>query len=232
MAYDLSRLPATALDDRPSARTLSTHAMHANNDSRDSSASTPVRHLVLWIDGVGGYLLWDKAEVVLGQAFAESRADVGITGDLSRQAAAVRRIGSDYLLQPLQETRLNGVAIDRPQLLRDASVVELGKSVKVRFRKPNALSGTARLEMASIHRWKPNVDAVVLMADCCIVGPRSTSHIVCPQWRNELLLVQKAGQWQMRIAEEVQVNGQRIQGQFPIAAGIRVRGEDFSLSIE
>jgi hypothetical protein len=157
---------------------------------------------------------------------------VGIVGDLSRQAAVIRRLGTDYLLQPLQATRLSGQTIDRPQLLRDAAVIELGNSVKIRFRRPNALSGTARLEMASIHRWQPNVDAVLLLSDCCIMGPRVGSHIPGSEWKSEALLVPKNGGWQMRTGEEVLVNDQKLRGQFAVSAGTRVRGEDFSLSFE
>jgi hypothetical protein len=208
--------------------------MHANNGQRqpDISGQARSQHSILWIDSIGGYLLWDKPELVLGQAFAESRADVGIVGDLSRQAAVIRRLGTDYLLQPLQATRLSGQTIDRPQLLRDAAVIELGNSVKIRFRRPNALSGTARLEMASIHRWQPNVDAVLLLSDCCIMGPRVGSHIPCNEWKSEALLVPKNGGWQMRTGEEVLVNDQKLRGQFAVSAGTRVRGEDFSLSFE
>lgn len=218
----------------PSAVSKSTHAMHANNDRRQPENLVPGRfkHSLLWIDGIGGYMLWDKPDLVLGQAFAESRADVGIVGDLSRQAAAIRRLGSDYLLQPLQATKLSGQTIERPQLLRDGALIELGNSVKIRFRRPNALSGTATLQMASIHRWQPNVDAIVLLADCCILGPRAGSHIECNQWKNEALLVPKSGQWQMRTGEEVMVNDQKVRGQFSVASGTRVRGEDFSLSFE
>lgn len=221
---------------------MSTHAMQsetADGQKRvDTVAST--KHAIMWIDGIGGYLLWDKPELVLGQAFTESHADIGITGDLSRRAAVIRRMGSDYLLQPLQATQLNGQVIDRPQLLRDGTLIEIGNSVKLKFRKPNSLSGTARLEMASIHRWKPNVDAVLLLADCCMIGPRAGSHVPCSDWRNEVLLVQKTGgtapapysNWQLRIAEEVQVNGQKMRGQFAIGPETHIRGEDFSLSFE
>jgi hypothetical protein len=189
------------------------------------------QHTILWIDGIGGYLLWDKPELVLGQAFAESRADIGIVGDLSRQAAALRRVGTDYLLQPLQNTTINAVPIDRPQLLRDGMIIGLGNSVRILFRRPNALSGTATLEMASIHRWKPTVDAIVLLADCCILGPRAGSHIPCSDWRSEVLLLPKGSQWQIRTSEEVQIGGEKLRGQLPLPAGTRVRGEDFSFSL-
>lgn len=218
------------------ALSLSTQAMYFPNGRSDAAKepakTVPGRHSILWIDGIGGYLLWDKPELVLGQALADSPADVGVVGDLSRQAAALRRMGADYLLQPLQSTKVNGLTIDRPHLLRDGMLIEVGNSVKIRFRRPNALSGTARLEMVSIHRWKPTVDAVLLLADCCIIGPRAGSHIACNDWRNEVLLIGKGNQWQLRTAEEVQINGQRAPGQLVIAPGTRVRGEDFSLSFE
>lgn len=223
------------------ALNLSTQAMHGHANAKSATDSMAAsKHAIMWIDGVGGFLLWDKPELVLGQAYADSHADIGITGDLSRRAAVIRRMGSDYLLQPLQATCLNGQPIDRPQLLRDGTLIELGNTVKLRFRKPNALSGTARLEMASIHRWKPNVDAVLLLADCCMVGPRAGSHVPCSDWRNEVLLVQKPGgtapapynNWQLRIAEEVQVNGLAMRGQFAIGPDTHIRGEDFSLSFE
>jgi hypothetical protein len=227
------------------ALTLSTQGMHAaagaeRIDTAGINSTASPKHAVMWIDGIGGFLLWDKPELVLGQAFADNHADVGITGDLSRRAAVIRRMGSDYLLQPLQAARLNGQPIDRPQLLRDGSLIELGNTVKLTFRKPNALSGTARLEMASIHRWKPNVDAILLLADCCMIGPRAGSHVPCSDWRNEVLLVHKPSNhastpysnWQLRIAEEVQVNGQKMRGQFAIGPETHIRGEDFSLSFE
>ncbi|MCC6511409.1 MAG: FHA domain-containing protein [Pirellulaceae bacterium] len=231
------------------ALTMSNHAMYALNEyavNEPEAGSKGVNrvsaeHSILWIDGIGGYLLWDKPEMVIGQAVADGHADVGITGDLSRRAAVIRRMGSDYLIQPLQATKLNGQAIDRPQLLRDGMVIELGTSVKLRFSRSNALSGTARLEMVSIHRWKPHVDAIMMLADCCIIGPRAGSHIACPEWPNEVLLVQKSSgisasqlfsRWQLRTAEEVLVNGQPVKGQFPLAAGMHVRGEEFSLSFE
>ncbi len=89
---------------------MSTHAMHgeATDGKNKANSVGQAKHAIMWIDGIGGYLLWDKPELVIGQAFSDGHADVGITGDLSRRAAVIRRMGSDYLLQPLQATCLNG----------------------------------------------------------------------------------------------------------------------------
>jgi hypothetical protein len=73
------------------------------------TVSTPRR--VLWIDGIGGFLCCDRDEILIGQAINGSAADIGIVGDLSRQAAAIRRSGGDYLLQPLQQMWLNDAPV-------------------------------------------------------------------------------------------------------------------------
>lgn len=187
---------------------------------------------VLWIDAVGGFLCCDREEIVIGQAVSGSSADVGIVGDLSRQAAAIRRSGGDYLLQPLQQMFLNDAPVDRAQLLRDGAILQLGSRVRVGFSKPNPLSATARLDLLSLNRWKPSVDGVLLLADSCVIGPNPGSHVKCPAWKHELLMFRYGAGWCFRTLAEVEVNGQRTQGQIPITAGMRIRGEDFSLSVE
>lgn len=187
---------------------------------------------VLWIDGIGGFLCCDREENVIGQATGGNTADVGIVGDLSRQAAAIRRSGSDYLLQPLQPVMLNNQPVDRAQLLRDGAILQLGRRVKVKFTKSNPLSATARLDLISLHRWKPSVDGVLLLADACVIGPNPGSHVMCPEWKHELLMFRHADGWCFRTLAEIEVNGQKTQGQIPIVSGMRMRGDDFSLSVE
>lgn len=45
---------------------------------------------LLWVDGVGGYLVCLADEVVIGQAIPHGGADVPIQGDLSRLHATIR----------------------------------------------------------------------------------------------------------------------------------------------
>lgn len=214
--------------------TRSTHAMPTGGRHKEllADSSAGIRRQVLWIDGVGGYLLCPADEIVIGQAISGSNADVAVVGDLSRQAAAIRRNGGDYLLQPIQETRINGAVVERPQLLRDGQVIELGPRVRIRFSKPSPLSSSARLDLVSLHRWKPSVDGILLLADSCIFGPRTPSHVLCPDWQHELLLFKGADQWYFRTAAEVQVSGKPHSGSVPMTPGMRVRGEDFSFSVE
>ena len=196
----------------------------------DSTAGR--RHQIMWIDGVGGYLLCQQDEVMIGHATSVPTADLLIMGDLSRQAIAIRRTGSDYLLQPYQETQIDGTRTHRPQLLRHGQTIAVGSSVRLKFSKPSPLSSTARLDLVSHHRWKPAVDGVLLLADSCIFGPRSPSQVPCPHWQCELLLYKVNGQWCFRTAAETQVNGRTAESPFPLVPGMRASSEDFSFSIE
>lgn len=189
-------------------------------------------HLTLWIDGVGGYLLWNKPELILGQASPAGSADLGIMGDISRKSLALRRAARDCFLEPFQPLRVNTQEIARPHLLRHGDLIEVGSAVQVRFEQPHVLSATARLEKVSLHRWQPSVAAVLLLADSCIIGPRAGSHILCSTWENEITLIQQAGNWWLRTTRDVEVNNQMIQGPVAIGPGLRLRNDNFSLSFE
>lgn len=215
------------------ALTKSTQAITPQSlkrDLLDESSEQPNR--VMWIDGVGGYLLVEADEAIIGQALPTAKVDIAIVGDISRQAAAIRRSGGDYLLQPLEPSALNGAEVSRPQLLSTGDEMQLGKCVKLRFHKPSPLSSSARLSMISLNRFKPNVDGVLLLADSCILGPSAASHVHCPEWKGELLLFRKGKQWVFRTLDLVTVNGEDAQGEIPLQPGMRMQGEDFSLSIE
>jgi hypothetical protein len=214
-----------------SAMTRSTHAIGTGQGALSDTMPSRQRR-ILWIDAVGGFLCCDQEEIVVGQAAGSNEADLAIVGDLSRQAAAIRRNGGDYLLQPLQAMTINDRPVDRAQLLQDGQVLQMGRRVKVKFSKPNPLSATARLDLVSLNRWKPHVDGVLLLADSCVIGPNPGSHVLCPTWKQELLLFRLGDGWCFRTLSEVEVNGEKTRGQIPLVTGTRLRGDDFSLSVE
>lgn len=190
------------------------------------------QHPILWIDGVGGFLLLDRDELLIGQAIAGGHQDISVVGDLSRQAAVIQRVQSDYLIQPLQETSVDGRLIAGPHLLATGQTLAWGPRVRMKFTKPHPLSSSARLDLVSQHRFQPRVDGVILLADSCILGPSSTCHVHCPQWSQDLLMFRSSGQWYFRALDELEVNGLPQTGQIALSSGLRVRGSDFSFSVE
>ena len=187
---------------------------------------------VMWIDAVGGYLVCLDEQIVLGQPTPDGAVDVPILGDLSRRHAVIHRDREVYLLEPIQTVKVRGREIDGPALLADGDIMELGDRVQLQFRLPHSLSSTARLDLVSRHKTHPTADGVLLMADSCILGPASHSHVVCRHWGQEAILYRQGEKLHFQTSGSFQIDGQPHQERGPLARRSQVEGDDFSLSLE
>ncbi|MEM6330116.1 MAG: FHA domain-containing protein [Planctomycetota bacterium] len=216
-----------------------------------SSAAQPTDRRMLWIDAVGGFLVCLDDEVVLGQPAggdaraagrAAGAAAVPILADISRRHAVLRREAGAYVLQPLGEVAVDGAPITGPTVLGDENLIQLGGGptaaggVRLRFTRPHALSSTARLVVESGHRTAPAADAILLMADSCVLGPGAHSHVRCPGWRDDLILFRKPtggrAELHCQSSAPLTVDGADAHGPTKISDGSRVEGEDFTLCVE
>ncbi|MEM9351439.1 MAG: FHA domain-containing protein [Planctomycetota bacterium] len=215
------------------ARKLSTRGpRQASKQDTVSGMADPGRRMVAWIDSVGSYLLCLADEVDLGQPSGPGGAAVAIFGDLSRRHASIRREGESYVLKPVHKVSVDGQRIAGPTVLKHDSVIQLGDTVKLRFRKPHALSASAVLTFESHHKAEPAVDGVVLMAESCVIGPKPVSHVVCRGWSSDVVFFRRGDGVCCRGASGLLVDGEEAAGASEIADGTRIEGEDFALSIE
>jgi hypothetical protein len=187
---------------------------------------------LLWIDGVGGYLVCLGDEVVLGQASSEYRVDIPIQADLSRRHAKISRQGDGYVIEPWQTTRVNGQMIHGKTLLSDGDEIELAQAVRLRFRQPHALSASARLDFMSHHRTHPKADGVLLMAESCVLGPKWQNHVVCREWQGDVVLYRRDGDLFCRAMDSIEIDGVSCDGRGQIHRNSHVSGSDFSMSLE
>jgi hypothetical protein len=187
---------------------------------------------LLWVDAVGGYWVCLGDEVTLGQPVRGGTADIPILGDLSSRHARIRRDGEGYLIEAIRKVRVDGRPVDRVALLSDGSRIQLGEAVKLVFRRPHALSGTARLDFVSRHHTQPSVDAVLLMADSCVLGPKPHSHVVCRDWRQEVVLYRHDDRLYCRSRGAMEIDGRRCEDRGPITRNSRVVGDRFSFTLE
>jgi len=190
------------------------------------------KRLIAWIDEVGGFLVCLGDEVVIGQPTPGTQNDIPIRADLSRRHATIRREGENYILTPIHSAKVDGQAIVGPTLLRDNALLELGDSLRLRFTKPHTLSATAVLKIESKHKTEPAVDAVVLMSESCVFGPKSHSHVRCPGWTNDLVLFRRGEELQFRCQEMVEIDEHPGNTSGTITANCRLAGEEFALSFE
>lgn len=183
--------------------------------------------------GVGGATGAAGATGVSGVVGAAGRGpDIEILAPISRHHATLHRSAEGYVLEPLNPVSRNGKPMREAEGLVDGDELEIGAGVKLRFRQPHPLSLSAVLEFTSRRQTRSAIDAAVLMADSLVLGPRTHSHIVCRNWRDEAVLFRRPGGLACRAAGNWRVDGHLANGPSAIDGNSRVAGEDFSFSIE
>jgi hypothetical protein len=187
---------------------------------------------MLWIDAVGGYWVCLGDKITIGQPVGLGKVDVPILGDISPRHALIHRDGEGYLIEAIREVRVNGRPVRPTAYLNDGCYIEMGESVRLIFRRPHALSATARLDFASRHRTQPSADGVLLMADSCVLGPKRHCHVVCRHWPGEVILYRHDEELYCRTAGNMKIDGVLCQQRGKITCNSHVIGEGFSLKLE
>jgi tetratricopeptide (TPR) repeat protein len=214
------------------AKVVDSRCVPSSFAADDELGSVSGERFLLWVDGVGGYLVSLANEVVLGQAAPGNRVDIPILADISRRHAKIRRDGEGYTIEPLHNLRLNGQEIRENSLLSDGDEIDLGSGVRFRFRRPHALSGSARLDLISRHRTQPYADSILLMAESCVLGPRWQNHVVCPEWEADVVLYRQDDELFCRAMEAIEIDGELCDGRGRLNSNSHVAGSDFSMSLE
>jgi len=205
-------------------------AMHADR-------SEFAGRFMLWIDGVGGYLVCEGSAVAVGRPGTDSAADIPVMADISRRHAVLHREGEHYLLEPLRSCRVGGRPSERMVRLADRTSIELGDDakhpVRLEFRVPNACTRTARLDLVSPHRMQPHADGVLLPADTVLIGPAADDHVRAAAWPRSVLLHRRGdGTLVFRAEGSYDVDGVRARGATRISRSARIRSSEFSLRLE
>lgn len=188
--------------------------------------------LMLWVDGVGSYLVLLADQVVIGQALAGSALDLPIQADLSRRHARIVRTREGYLIEPLRgRVELGGRQLREPVPLTDGDEFVLGSNVHLRFRQPHPLSYSARLELLSGHRTAPPSGGVLLVAQSCVLGPQWRDHVVCDESSAPVLLARSEEGLKCQAPGIVEINGRLCEGGgvLPLPAYVVAGGISFYL---
>lgn len=207
----------------------------ARNRAEAQAVTTPnaAQRCLVWIDGVGSYLLLAANRVTIGRVGSNTdAADIALRGPLSRQHGTLIRIGDDYVIEPHQATNINGQRIDQATLLTDGAEIALNESVKFKFGLPTPLSTTARLDVISSHRGPVSVNGIVLLAETCLFGPGPENHVRCPSWSSSVVLIKRPNGFAVRSHQEITIDGQKQTGLAAVAYGQTIAGPDFRFRME
>ena len=191
----------------------------------------PAPRYLLWIDGVGGFLICLGSKLTLGQAVPGARVDVPLAADVSRLHATLTRDAEGWVVEALRPVRVNGAEVTQT-LLRTDDRITLGASCQLIFRQPVPVSQSARLDIVSGHRLPLALDAVLLMADTLVLDGGPQAHVTIPGLAEPLVLFRSRDQLGLRYGGKLRVNGVEATGRQLLDAPAAVVAGDLSFYLE
>jgi tetratricopeptide (TPR) repeat protein len=186
---------------------------------------------LLWIDGVGGYLVCLNGRITFGHAGPEAHVDVPLVADVSRLHASLSRDAEGYVLEAVKPIQVNGQMLTKATL-RPGDRVTLGSSCQFQFHQPVPVSATGRLDLVSGHRLSLTVDGILLMADTLVLGNGPQVHVSVPDLKKNVVLFRHKDGVGLRHEGNLFVNGQKSPQRGVLGANSTVVGDDLSFTIE
>ena len=199
-------------------------------DETTTADVLPLRFL-LWIDGVGGYLVCLGGRLTFGQATPDAHVDVPLVADVSRLHATLSRDNEGYVLEAVRAIQVNGQAVTRG-FLRNGDRVTVGTSCQFQFRQPVPVSSSARLDLVSGHRLPSGVDGVLIMADTLVLGSGEQVHVTIPDLKEPIILFRGKDGLGYRHKGSLVINGRKSPERGLLGAQATVHSEDISFAVE
>ena len=188
---------------------------------------------MLWIDGVGAWQLCVGSQFLIGGPTLEDKsADICLMANLSRRHASLLRNGEDWFIHPHNSTVVSGRAVTGPTLLRTGDEICLAERVRLGFRIPSVLAGSALIDFESPHRPAHSVNGIILMTDSILLGSRKDHHVCCPDWPDLVVIYKQDGVLRCRSKASLTINGTRVRDSAVLSDGAIVSGDDLRFRIE
>lgn len=226
----------------PAERTVSHPGANGHAEACDTPADLPVdragaaghlKRFLLWVDGVGGYLVCLSPRVSLGRAGPEGGADVPLVADVARFHARLSRDSEGHSLHAERDVLVNGGRAAGAVSLSCGDQLTLGPTCQFTFRRAVPLSLTAALVPASGHRPPLGVDAVLLMADHLILGPPGAAHVPIRGMPAPVVIAREAdGRLAVNFPKAYCVEDVEGAGRRPLPVPASVAGDEFSFTVE
>jgi len=144
-------------------------------DPPASAGILPGRFL-LQVDGAGSSLVLREPRVSFGPISSSRRPEVGLLADPALPVVTIERAEGDYFLRAETPVGINDRMVTG-KLLVDGDRIALSPRCRLRFRLPNAASGSAVLELSTARLPQADIRRVILMDREVIMGPGPAAHV-------------------------------------------------------
>lgn len=207
--------------------------------SKDQEQNQPENSVVgssylLWIDGVGTYLVYLRETLRIGgpgdpgtmTGFDSTWADLSLLANLSRHHASITRSGESYYLEAKSPVFCNRRPVNDRVLLTDQAELRLNEETVITFKQPTVLSASACIELTSQHQPQQRLDGIVLMADTCLLGSSPENHVLCGSWPGSVILYRQGDQILCRSKMKIHTNQVSASEGAILTPGSLVSGPD------
>jgi len=115
-------------------------ADHGQESTAREPAPSERERFLLWVDGVGGFLICLASRVLLGHGATESEVDVPILADVARKHAWLERDAHGYVVEALRPVQIHRSVADLGGSLPARAVPATSASERQLFGKKGLLS--------------------------------------------------------------------------------------------
>ena len=212
----------------------STNADSDADTDQDFSLAPLTSSFLIWVDGVGGYLVCTDPINFIGQAVEGSIVSIPLQADVRQRHARIETIAGQHVVQPMGPVSIAGreVPVDESVAIKSGQIISLGDRVELAYRQDHPLSKSARLDFVSRHRTLPWSDGVILAGQSIVLGPNPNNHVFCPGWKADLIFFRRNDQWFAKSSIGFCVDDHTMGSEAEIRFDSRLYGDSFSLKLE
>ncbi len=209
----------------------------ARRAASDASAGSPVAEanredgrFLLWVDGVGSYLLLRSDSTSIGRLGSSLAPDIELAADLEGVHAQILRVDHDYFAVARGAVSIAEHPVER-HLLADGDEIVLGSRSGLSFRLPTSLSTTALLKLGTGLRLSGDVHTVILLDGHLIFGEGSGCHIDVPKLDQRVILSCEKNAFRCRSPVPIVVDGKIHQNDASIPLGAHVEAGQLTFTL-
>jgi hypothetical protein len=196
---------------------------------RPEGDARPGRFL-LWVDGVGSYLVLRSERVTIGRAGSSARPDLPVAADVSGVQAEILRVDEDYFLAAHGAVDVNGRRVEK-KLLESGDRIRLASKCEIVFRLPTALSTTAVLELPASQRIAGDAREVILLDRSLLIGREDGCHVRAGEAGSRIVLVAGPEGIVARSDDGVLVDGAPAGKEAPVRPGTQMQVGEVTFTV-
>jgi hypothetical protein len=181
----------------------------AGSTSAPSPPAATPRVAVLWLEGVGTYVLLPFPRVSLGRVGSSVRPDIPLAGRMPGNAAEIIRTGEQYVLAAHSDVTVNGKKVAE-KALAPGDRIRVEDGAELRFYLPCPLSATAVLRFETPSLLPGKALEVILLDQFVMIGTKGLCHIKTVSGPRQIVLFVRDGSFWARTEGPLVTSGETL----------------------